>query len=523
MKGNFIKYIFIVFIIAIIIAVIYEVNKKDEVPTEDEVSQASTEEEMIKDIVLGVSSFDTINPILSQNKHIQEISRIIYEPLFELDSEYKLQKCLVKDWAKTGNTTYLIKIKNDVKWSDGSPFTVDDVLFTISILKQIPSIYGNNVQYIVGADRVDDDTLQLTIDHEITFFEYNLIFPIMSKNYFEGQDFSTTEKNNAPIGTGKYKIVQNDNDVIILNKNENYSREELTLETITVRKYASLGELYNAFKLGKLDVITTTNTEIENYIGTIGYNKQEVAGREFDYLALNTQNTILSNVEVRNALSHAINRNNIVATVYNNKYKVTNYSLDYGSWLKGEDGDFSYNPDLAKQILEQNGWEFKYNRWQKTENYYTKTLSLKIVVQASNQARTAVAEMIKTDLEAIGINVVIIKASDTQYQYYLQNKNYESIITGTTLAANPSIETYIGACNFNNEELNNLMSEIKNISKEDLLKEKYTRIKEIFNEQKPYIGLYNSYYSVASSWTLRGNVTANWYNIFIDIDNWYKN
>ena len=90
-------------------------------------------------------------------------------------------------------------------------------------------------------------------------------------------------------------------------------------------------------------------------------------------------------------------------------------------------------------------------------------MSLKIVVQASNQARTAVAEMIKTDLEAIGINVVIIKASDTQYQYYLQNKNYESIITGTTLAANPSIETYIGACNFNNEELNNLMSEIKNI------------------------------------------------------------
>ena len=122
-----------------------------------------------------------------------------------------------------------------------------------------------------------------------------------------------------------------------------------------------------------------------------------------------------------------------------------------------------------------------------------------------------------------GINVTIIKASDAQYQSYLQNKNYDSIITGTTVSANPSIETYIGACNFNIEELNNLMSEVKNISKEDLLKEKYTRIREIFNEQKPYIGLYSSYYAVASSWTLKGNVTANWYNIFIDIDNWYKN
>ena len=150
-------------------------------------------------------------------------------------------------------------------------------------------------------------------------------------------------------------------------------------------------------------------------------------------------------------------------------------------------------------------------------------MSFKIVVQASNQARVNVAEMIKADLENIGINVTIVKASDAQYQSYLQNKNYDSIITGTTVSANPSIETYIGACNFNIEELNNLMSEVKNISKEDLLKEKYTRIREIFNEQKPYIGLYSSYYAVASSWTLKGNVTANWYNIFIDIDNWYKN
>lgn len=521
MKGNFIKYVFIVFVIAIIIAVIYESNKSNETQTEEQ-HTSSTEEEMIKEITLGIASFDTINPILSQNKQVQEISRIIYEPLFELDSEYKLQKCLAKDWAKTSATTYLIKIRNDVKWSDGTPFTIDDVLFTIDILKQIPSIYGNNVQYIIGVNKVDEDTVQITIDHEIMSFEYNLIFPIMSKTYFDGQDFSTTDKNNAPVGTGKYKIIQND-DKIVLNKNDNYSREELTLETITIEKYASLGELYNAFKLGKVDIITTTNTGIENYIGTIGYNKQEVAGREFDYLALNTQNAILANQEVRNALSHAINRENIVSSIYNNKYKVTDYSLDYGSWLKGENGDNSYNPELSTQILEQNGWTYKYNRWQKTENYYTKTLNFKIVVQDSNQSRVAVAEMIKADLANIGISVTIVKASDTQYQYYLQNKSYDAIITGTTVSANPSVETYINSCNFDNEELNNLMEEVKNITKEDLLKEKYNRIREIFNEQKPYIGLYSSYYAVSSSWTLKGNITANWYNIFIDIDNWYKN
>lgn len=522
MKGNWIKYIFIIFVIVIIIAVIYKVNKK-ETKQEEQTQETATEEEVIKDINLGVAAFDTVNPILSQNKHMQEISRIIYEPLFELDSEYKLQKCLAKDWAKTSSTTYLIKIRNDIKWSDGTDFSVEDVSYTIDILKQIPSVYGNNVQYIVGVDKIDDDTLQITIDHEIPFFEYNLIFPIMSKAYFEGQDFSTTEKNNAPIGTGKYKIVQNDNDKIVLNKNENYNRDNLTLETITITKYAGLGELYNAFKLGKVDVVTTNNTSIENYIGTIGYNKQEVSGRDFDYLALNTQTPILANTEVRNALSHAINRANMISSIYNNKYRLMDYSLDYGSWLKGNAGDNSYNPELAQQILEQNGWEYKYNRWQKTENYNTQVLSFKIVVQSSNQARVNVAEMIKADLANIGINVTIIKASDNQYQSYLQNKNYEAIITGTTVSANPSIETYMNACNFNNEELNNLMAEVKNITKEDLLKEKYNRIREIFNEQQPYIGLYSSYYAVDSSWSLKGSVTANWYNIFIDINNWYKN
>ena len=94
------------------------------------------------------------------------------------------------------------------------------------------------------------------------------------------------------------------------------------------------------------------------------------------------------------------------------------------------------------------------------------------------------------------------------------------------MSLTPNLETYFGTnnyANFNNVELTNLINDVKNITREDLLQEKYTRIRQIFNEQTPYIGLYNSYYTVASSWALRGNITPNWYNIFIDINNWYKN
>ena len=134
--------------------------------------------------------------------------------------------------------------------------------------------------------------------------------------------------------------------------------------------------------------------------------------------------------------------------------------------------------------------------------------------------------MIKSNLEEVGMKVSIVKASDSQYQYYLQNKNYDMIITGITQSASPSLETFFGTdnlANYNNDEMSTLMNEIKNITKEDLLKEKYAKIRQIYNDDVPYIGLYSSYYAIVSNWNLKGNITANWYNIFMDINNWYKN
>lgn len=526
MKSNFVKYIFFIIVIIVMGFAIYQINRgEDKEPEEVKISKIE-ENEQIKEITLGIAEYDTINPILSKNKYVQEISKIIYDSLLEVDEEYKIKRNLAKDWAKTSGTTYLLKLRDDVKWSNGQPLTIEDVIYTIDILKRIPSIYAYNVQYITRVDKVDETTIQITIDHEIAFFEYNLIFPIMSKNYYQDEDFANSTKNEMTIGTGKYKIVKNDVEGIVLDKNENFKGEELTLETINIDKYSNLGELYNAFKLGKVDIITTDNINISNYIGTIGYNIKESPGRDFDFVAINTQNAILSHTEVRKAILYAINRENIIASVYNNKYKLSNYPLDYGNYLKGQGVDSSYNIDKAREILETSGWNYKNNKWQKVENYVTRTINLKLIVQATNQTRITIADMIKSNLEELGINISIIKASDAQYQSYLQNRNYDMILTGTRQSASPNLETYFGEgnlANYNNEEVKTIMNEVKNITKEDLLKEKYERLRQIYNDENPYISLYNSYYAIASNWNLKGNITTNWYNIFMDINNWYKN
>lgn len=526
MKSNFAKYIFIIFVIGITVFVAYKLNEEKKNEPHDQIQTTEKSDDIGKEIQLGVTGFDSINPILSKNKQVQEITKIIYEPMLQLTSEYKLEKCLAKDWAKTAENKYLVKLDNTIKWSDGNNLSADDVIFTIEQLKKVDSIYSENVKNITDVNKVDDNTVRIILDHEIPFFEYNLIFPIMSKKNYEGQDFVYGSSNNAPIGTGKYKITQNNGENIILEKNDNYKRSDLTLEKITVIKYSSIGEMYNAFKLGKIDLITTNNTSIENYIGTIGYNKSEINGREFDFLAINTQNPVLANKEVRQAISRAINRESINSQVYGGKYKTQDYFLDYGNWLAGEKADTSYNIDTATEILTNNGWEYKYNRWQQYINYSTKTINFKLVVQASNDTRVAIADIIQSNLEELGMKVTLVKATDNQYQSYLDNRNYDMILTGVTMSLSPSLETFFGEdnlANFSNEELSTIMKDVKSITKEDLLKEKYTRIRQIYNDEVPYIGLFSNYYEVASNWTLKGSIPANWYNIFVNIDNWYKN
>ena len=97
---------------------------------------------------------------------------------------------------------------------------------------------------------------------------------------------------------------------------------------------------------------------LEDNIGTIGSNLQEVAGRNFDYLALNTKSNFLSNKEVRKAISYAIDKEEIIDTVYSGKYIKANHPLEYGSYLYNKNNNYEYDQEKAKQILITSGWSY---------------------------------------------------------------------------------------------------------------------------------------------------------------------
>lgn len=106
MKSNYFKYIFIIFAIGIMVFAVVKINKEQKNTNIQSNESYHEEVEEVKELNLGVASFDSINPILSNNKNIQDISKIIFEPLLLLHQITKLKIV----WLKNGQNKMKIRI-----------------------------------------------------------------------------------------------------------------------------------------------------------------------------------------------------------------------------------------------------------------------------------------------------------------------------------------------------------------------------------------------------------------------------
>lgn len=515
MKTKVFKYIFFIIVITLVMISIY-ILYKDSKKNNIEIKATKMELNIENEINIGITDFDNINPLLSNNRDIQYIDKLIFQSLLDISYDFKIENLLAKEFSKINSTTYIIKLEEDVYWHDGINFTANDVIFTINNLKNNKnnSIYKENVSSIDKVEKIDDYTIKIILTEENPFFEYKMCFPILASHNYEEEILNS--KTEIPIGTGKYKIDKIEEKKISLISNENYK-----IKKINIILKDSAKDLYTALIKNKIDYMVTDNIEYEKYIGTMGYNVTKSAYREYEYLALNNENKILSNKNVRKAISYALDKKSINYNVYNNYYSISNFPLDYGSYLYNTEETLECDVSKAKEMLKNNGWVYKNNCWNKKNN----KLEFNLVVNESNKSRTLVAEEIKKQLEEIGININIIKVSNNYYNNYIKNKKYDIILTGNIISYCPDLQSYFGnnnLSNFKNEEVKEILRDITNINEEKILEEKYSRLIEIYQEEMPFINLYFNNLFVLSRTNLKGDLSFNWYNLFYNIENWYK-
>lgn len=139
------------------------------------------------------------------------------------------------------------------------------------------------------------------------------------------------------------------------------------------------------------------------------------------------------------------------------------------------------------------------NRWRKN----WKTLSLTIT---TNKDRLEVAKIIKQNLEEIGIQANIRELSNSYYKKNLAKLNYQILLTGTTISIKPEVQDYLDF----------------EIEDKQTIEETYLNIYDTYKQKPNFVGLYFDSIILLYSNKLRGNFEGNWYNIFYNIDTWYK-
>lgn len=529
MRAKKTKIILCIIVVAVLLGIVaYFVYANNNENNQENVEIKYQKTNMITNFRLGISDFDNMNPHLTKNRDIIQIDSLIFEPLLTITQDYKISNCLAKEWSKVSDNAYVIKLKENVKWQDGNDFTANDVKFTIeTIQKNKKSIYLENVKEIETIEVVDEYTIRLELKNEIPFFEYQLIFPILSKKQYEKQDM--TKSTQIPLGTGMYKISKIGKETIELTQNDNWheiENESANIKNISISIFETMGEVYNSFRLGNIDLVNTSNVKYEEYIGSIGYQKKQYTGREYDYLSLNCKNAILKNIEVRQAIQNIINKEKIVISILENHAYASNFPLDYGSYIL-ENVQFSnnYNLEKASNILKDNGWNYEYGIWSKEIDGRTRTLNFNITVNKENSNRVKVAKEIKTQLEEFGIHVTISELSNSDYQKILENHNYEILLTGMYSGYSPELNTLLGTnnlANYKNEEIDSILKQVTNMTSDDLKKESYQKIVDIYQKEVPYIGLYRNQVTLAYGQSVRGEITPNNYNIFYHFNEWYR-
>ena len=286
----------------------------------------------------------------------------MYEGLLKFgDSNTEVEPCLAESWdVSEDGLTYTFHLRQGVKFHDGTDFNAEAVKFNVdrqTINKTENMNYGDFVYGDVAeCNVVDEYTVEFKLTKASTPFLNNLAMslgaPIVSPTACEQYDNNLNEH---PCGTGPYKFVRWDKDeAVVMERNEDYWGEPGVAKNIVFRTITDNSARVVALTNGEVDIIDGIDANVVDQITAAGCVLNKVEGMNINYMAYNTD--VLTDPEVRKALSQAINVPELVESLYRGYASEATTILP--SFVPGYSSNVhqvSYDPEAAKATLAEKG------------------------------------------------------------------------------------------------------------------------------------------------------------------------
>lgn len=386
-----------------------------------------------------------VNPIIGNSNEINKsLSKIIYESLFNILPNGDIKPQLAKSFTTSADSkTLSIALRDDVYWHDGVKFTSDDVIETYRRLKNTGSENNIAAQTIKDKEikKLDDYNLEIIKTKVDSNFLELINIGIMPKHILESVTVNKLENhplNRDPIGTGPYKLLSSNEDKIVLVANYKYYLGKPKEEYYQLNLYKTEKDAVIALKSGQIHIF---NNLSQNFIADLNANKNITLQKSIPiyrqywalYFNLDKKDTVYSNLEVRQAVAHAINKNELINKL-GNLASVALSTIPLVSWVEPK-GELNYDKDKASKILETNGWVVNNKTSAREKN--GKEIELNITYLDSD-IKKDVVESIKSDLESIGIRVNLVPKNSTDIkEVVIPNRSFDVLLYGVETSSDP--------------------------------------------------------------------------------------
>ncbi|QCI66261.1 ABC transporter substrate-binding protein [Phreatobacter stygius] len=253
----------------------------------------------------------------------------VHERLLRLNNDLGFEPVLALEvTAAEDFMSYIIKLRPNVTWHDGKPFTADDVVFNaLNYWKTISA--GVALKALVGAEAVDATTVRLAFDAAVPDFFLKSILAgksglVIPRHLYDGRDILTNPVNNAPVGTGPFKVkewVRGSH--VEFSRNERYWDPQLPyLDRLVIRWWRDPASRSAAFEAGQLDIGVFNPTPAPDIKRLDATGRFDSTTKGYDNSAwvstieFNSRRDIVKRAEVRRAINHAIDRSFIAETIF---------------------------------------------------------------------------------------------------------------------------------------------------------------------------------------------------------------
>lgn len=456
---------------------------------------------------------DTLNPITATDASESTVNATVYEALIERNPRtLEYEPRLAESWdVSEDHLTFTFRLRRDVRWHDGEPFTADDVIYTYDrIMDETVDAAPLRVYYQdTTYEKLDDYTVRCTYGKPYFLaFEFCGGLTVIPKHVFSrAERFNESEAGRRPIGTGPMKFARWETGQIIeLIRNEDYydADDHLFFNKIVFKIITDDAVSLQVFKEQAIDMVGLTPDQWVRQTSSKRFerlaHKFAPLGNGYNYVGWNMRKPQFSDKRVRQALTYLMPRRQIAEQIYYNLADVicspvlpnTDY---YNDSLECREHD----PVKARALLAEAGWIDSDGDGILDKNGVP--FRFEMLVVAGSNVYEQIATIYKEELERAGIAMGIRKLDWAAFLQPIQNHEFDACMLGWSLgiepdpyqlwhssgADKPGSSNFVG---FRSEKADRIIEEYRVTFDKDVRIDLLRQFQEIVYEEQPYTFLF---------------------------------